>query len=213
MTYNGGAPAHWGGYKQSSSRQERGDVVTLCVYSNHVLPLIRLAQTLQHNLAELWRISGLSQMFNRPSGLSTVFETAFCSYFMLNILYCKPELHTPVPTDRGTRDYRLCCCYCRAIVQATCEDDHDYWAMSHRTFRGRGRYSLKGVNNKRDQPILEHGKEVDPLGDGHAEELKEYLRGCWSWIVRCIMVGREWGFDFDLPMELLGIFMSLNFLT
>jgi hypothetical protein len=89
--------------------------------------------------------------------------------------------------------------------------------MPHRAFWGRGRYSLKGVDkgvdNKREQPILKNAEEVDPLGDGHAEELKEYLRRCWSWIVRCVMVGREWGVDVDLPMELLGTFISLNLLT
>jgi hypothetical protein len=149
MTYKGGAPKHWGGPKQSSSRPEREDVVTLCVYSNQILPLLRLSQTPRYKLAELWRVNGFSQMFNRLSGLSMVLETTLCVYVTLNVLFCKPELYTPAPADRGAPDYRLCYCYRWAVAQATCEDDHDYWAMPHRAFWGHGRYSLKGVDKGR----------------------------------------------------------------
>jgi hypothetical protein len=60
---------------------------------------------------------------------------------------------------------------------------------------------------------VKNGQEVDPLRDGHAQELKEYLRGWWSWIVRRAMVSKEWRVNVDLPMQVLRAFIPLNILT
>ena len=212
-TYTGRAPEHWGGYKMMSSKQERGDVITLCVYANQILPLLRLAKSPSQNLKELWYITGYSQVFNRPSGLSTVLQAALGSYIVLNLLYCKPDLYISGARERGTRDYRLCYCYRATVADCTCEDDHDYWAIPHRAFWGRGRYRLPGIDNKREQPIMKDGIEMDPLGEGHTNELRQYLHECWNWIVRSIMVGREWGQNVRVKSEILYIFERFRFLS
>ena len=212
-TYTKQPAEHWGGYKMMSSKQERGDVATLCLYANQISPLLRLAKSPNQNLKELWHIPGYSQMFNRPSGLETALQTAVMPYIVLNLLYCKPELYTTVATNRGTKDYRLCSCYRAMVADAVCEDDHDYWAIPHRRFWGRGYYRIPRIDNKREKPILKNGVEVDPLGDGHAGELREYLSECWNTIVRSVMVGREWDVEIQLEYEILAIFERLDIIT